>query len=410
MKKTIIVDIDNTIVDQIPRKKKILETLGTTDISEKVLREDFNLHSVLRGINRAAFMNFLLGPKLQKFLTAISSSVETLNRLKNDYHILYLSSRPKDQEDVTIQLLERLGFPKPDGDEIEIDLWAAECDTGELNEDEINSRSLEWKRKFISKYASQKPVLAGISDTPEDVSIFASLGIPSILFHSHGEENDLRKKIEEIIRNEFISKSVEFVSDWQQIPYILAALDKDEKELADLVRMHINEYTSFLSSLDANSRLLLIIATFLGTSFFGISWHAFSQLGSLQCMVSKILVWALSVIGGLGLISSLLSMAFSIRAFGSRHSRGVSIGKMISIKSWKRFFGKFFPMLFGKEICPPGSPIEEANLARKKKGITHVPSYSSCFLSKTLWYLQSCSYKKSKNVRHAILELSENLS
>lgn len=369
MKKTIIVDIDNTIVDQVPRKKKILNNLRITDIDEKVLREDFDLHSVLHGTNRSAFIKFLLGPELQECLTAISGSVEVLNRLKNDYHILYLSSRPKVQEEITIQLLKTLGFLEPDRDEIEIGLWPVEYDIGELSEGEINSRSLEWKRKFISEYASQKPVLAGISDTPEDVSIFAKIGIPPILFHSHGEENELRKKIEEITRNEFISKSIEFVSDWQQIPYILAALDKAEEELAGLVRMHTNEYTSFLSDLDAKARLLLIIATFLGASFFGISLRAFSQVGSSQCKVSEILVWALSMIGGIGLIFSLLSMAFSIRAFGSRHTRGVNIGKMVSLESWKRFFGKFFPMLFGKEICPLGSPIEEANLARKEEGL-----------------------------------------
>lgn len=369
MKKTIIVDIDNTIVDQVPRKKEILKILKMTDTDEKVLREDFDLHSILHGTNRAAFMKFFLGPERQECLTAISSSVEALNRLKNDYHILYLSSRPKVQEEITIQLLKRLGFPEPDGDEIQIVLWPAEYDIGEFTEDDINSRSLEWKRKHISQYASQKPVLAGISDTPQDVSIFANLGIPSILFHSHGEESDLRKNIEEIIRNKFISKSVKFISAWQQIPYIVKTLDKAEKDLADLVRMHTNEYTSFLGDLDAKSRLLLIIATFLGASFFGISWYAYYQLGSLQYIVSKILGWTLSVIGGIGLISSLLSMAFSIRAFGSRHTRGASIGTMISIEHWKRFFGKFFPILFGKEIYPPGSPIEEANLAREEKGL-----------------------------------------
>ncbi|MBA7710908.1 hypothetical protein ES703_119858 [subsurface metagenome] len=280
-----------------------------------------------------------------------------------------MSSRPKAQEDITIQLLERLGFPRPDGDEVEIGLWVAHCDIGELTEDEINSRSLEWKCKFISEYASQKPALAGISDTPEDVSIFAKLGIPSILFRSHGKENELRRRIEEITRNEFISKSVQFVSDWQQIPYIVTTLDKAEEELADLVRTHTREYTSFLGDLDAKARLLLVIATFLGASFFGISWHAFSQLGSLQCTVSKILDWALSVIGGMGLISSLLSMAFSIRAFGSRHTRGVRIGTMISIERWKRFFSNFLPILFGKEVRRPDSPIEEANLAREEKGL-----------------------------------------
>jgi len=170
-------------------------------------------------------------------------------------------------------------------------------------------------------------------------------------------------------QNEFISKSVKFVSDWQQIPYTVTTLDKSEDELSGLVRMHTNEYTSFLSDLDAKARSLLVIATFLGASFFGISWHAFSQSGSLQCLVSKILGWALSVIGGMGLISSLLSMAFSMRAFGSRHTRGVSIGKMVSIEHWKSFFNKFFSIIFGKEVCPPGSPIEEANLARKEKGL-----------------------------------------
>jgi len=201
MKKTIIVDIDNTIVDQVPRKKEILRKLLNTDVKEEVLRKDFSLHSVLHGTNRATFINYLLGPELQECLIAIPGSVEALNRLKNDYYILYLSSRPEAQKEITIQLLERLGFPIPDGDEIEIGLWQAECNIGNLTEDEINSRSLEWKHKFISQCASQKPLLAVISDTPEDVSISARLGIPSILFHSHGEENELRKKIEEITKN-----------------------------------------------------------------------------------------------------------------------------------------------------------------------------------------------------------------
>ena len=366
--KTIIVDIDNTIVDQVPRKIKILESIGVTNIVEDVIRQDFNLHSILHGANRGAFYKVLLSPDLQEHLTAFPGTSKSLNELKKDYRIIYISARPSNQEDLTTNLLERLGFPKPDGEDVKLALWPLQRDIADLSENEVNSESLKWKQSYVSELVSSEQLVAAISDTSDDVSAFAALGIPSILFHSHGKPKDLRSEIDRKINNQFISESVQLASDWQRVANLVKALDKSEDELADLVMTHSAEYASFLSDLDAKARLLLIIATFLGTSFFAVLWYAVSQLSPLLDKTSTILYQVLGIAGGIGLTASLLAMTFSIRAFSSRHTRGTIAGRFITLGRLSFFFRNFIPIIIGKESCPPGSPVEEAQLAYKEQG------------------------------------------
>lgn len=368
MKKTIIVDIDNTIVDQVPRKIKALESIGITNVGEDVIKQDFTLGSVLHGANRGAFYKIILGPDLQEHLVAFPGASQSLNELKRDYRIIYISARPSGQRDLTVDLLARLGFPKPDGEEVELALWPLQRDIADLSEDEVDSESLKWKQAFVSERASSEQLVAAISDTSDDVSAFAALGIPSILFHSHGKPEDLRSEIEQKINNRFISESIQLTSDWQRVAHLVSALDRSEDELAALVTTHSSEYASFLSDLDAKARLLLVIATFLGTSFFGILWHAVSQLSPLLDRTSTTLYQVLGVAGGIGLTASLLAMAFSIRAFGSRHTRGLVAGRFITLGGLPYFFRNFIPIITGKEPCPPGSPVEEARLAYKEQG------------------------------------------
>ncbi|MGM0687037.1 MAG: 5' nucleotidase, NT5C type [Promethearchaeati archaeon] len=366
--KTIVVDIDNTIIDQVPRKIKILNNIGVPDVDEEVIRHDFNLDTVLHGANRRAFFKVLLGPDLQQDLTAFPGASKYLNELAKDYRIVYISARPSSQQSLTTGLLERLGFPKPDEENVRLALWPLRQDIGNLSDNEVNSESLEWKRGYISGLVSSEQVVAAISDTSDDVSAFATLGVPSILFHSHGEPKYLRSEINQKIDNPFVSESIQFASDWQRVASLVRALDRSEEELATLVTTHSAEYASFLSDLDAKARLLLIIATFLGASFFTILWHAVSLLGPSLSRTSAILCLVLGAAGGLGLAASLLAMTFSIRAFGSRHTRGTTAGRLISLGRVGFFFRNFIPIISGRESSPPGSPVEEAQLASRDQG------------------------------------------
>jgi len=336
MKKSIIVDIDNTIVDQVPRKIKILESIGVTNIGEDVIRQDFSL-SMLHGANRGAFFKILLGPDLQEHLVAFPGASRSLNKLKKDYQIIYISARPSNQEDLTIELLKSLGFPKPDGKDVKLALWPVQRDIADLSEDEVDSKSLKWKQTYVSELVSSEQLIAAISDTPSDVSVFAMLGIPSILFHSHGKPEDLRFEIDRKINNQFISESIQLTPDWQRVANLVGALDKSEDELVTLVETHSAEYASFLSDLDAKARLLLIIATFLGTSFFAILWHTVSQFSPQLDKTSTLLYQVLGVAGGIGFMASILAMTFSIRAFGSRHSRGIISGRFITFGRLRLF-------------------------------------------------------------------------
>jgi hypothetical protein len=94
MNKTIIIDIDNTIVDQIPRKLKILESLDIRNVSETDIHKDYALKSLLLGSNRGAFLRLVLGSDLQEYITAFPDAPRYINELSKDYHIIYLSARP----------------------------------------------------------------------------------------------------------------------------------------------------------------------------------------------------------------------------------------------------------------------------------------------------------------------------
>jgi len=369
-RKTIVVDIDNTIVDQSSRKLAILRSMNRQTITADELQHDFHLTSLFKedSIARATFFGKLLGPDFQDSLTAMPQAVEALNQLKDKHRIIYLTSRPESQKDITSQLIVRLGFPGVNEDDVKIEMWPLECEIDDLSYEQSCREALDWKKCLISRYASDNEILVGIDDMPENVSIFANLGIPSILFASHGTREQLCEELKAGIENRLVRDSVLIIDNWKDAHTAIEGLDSAEDTLKELVGVHTTEYVSFLGDLDAKARLLLMTASFLGTAFLGIIWKMAPTVGRYSNKVPDVCSWILLVLSSIGVFLCSSSIIFSIRSFASRHTRGHGLGKPITVTEVSKFLKHTLLMFIGRPICPTESPIEDAMLARTAQG------------------------------------------
>lgn len=361
-KKTIIIDIDNTILDQVPRKQAILLELGIPATFDEI-KADFHLTGNLKKgtTNRAVFIKELYGDKFHDRVQPIIGAPECLNELKENYNITYLSSRPIVQYKITKEDLKKFGFPEVDEKSVQLKLWPIKDDIGSMAESQIIEDTFQWKKHFLSNCAVGNSVLFHINDRPEEVALSACVGIPSAVFSPNGADEVLaRKVLAENVHDKFISESIIFVRDWNQVEALVSSADSAEDKLGEMVSLHTREYASFLSDLDAKSRIQLIVSTFIGTGFIAIAWRSFDLIP-----LNKIVWWlsrGIQVLSILGLMSCFLSMLFSIRAFGSRHTRGNNVGSIVKEKI--KFFKTFFPVLIGIHVAPPNSPIFEADEVR----------------------------------------------
>jgi hypothetical protein len=353
--KTIIIDIDNTILDQKPRKKKILESLGITYINDSDIFNDFHLQP-LQGQNRDLFNINLYGDNYSDKLVPFEHAKEVIEDLVSDgFKIHYLTSRPKEQKEITVQLLNNHGFPTCEEKNIKFSFWENSRNVRDYEYSDIISESINWRKKKIEEIVATEDVLCGVDDLAQNVSIMSQLGIPSILFHSHSPLAEIEIKLKEYVTNEFIIKSINIVETWDSVASIIKQLSQGEEELKELIQLHTREYTSFLSDLDNKARQLLIVSVFIATCFFAI----------LQQKLCNTIIILLSCSG---LLICLFSFIFSMRAFGSRHTRGRRTGATITY-DFKFFVKNFFKVLIGTLVYDEESPIGEAQLARIEKGV-----------------------------------------
>ncbi|PKQ16055.1 MAG: hypothetical protein CVT67_06355 [Actinobacteria bacterium HGW-Actinobacteria-7] len=367
-KAAILIDIDNTLLDQVPRKLHILETLRETGIREEDVRSDFGLDEKLKPNTprRGAYINALYGPDYQQHLVGFPHAADVVCALSTSHQIVYVSSRPNTQLKITRKALGAQGFPISDQEQLE--LWPAGTDLGNLSEDEIVKRSREWKGEYFSRCAAERTVLLAINDRPEEVALSAAAGIPSVLFAPSAQDHDAiiaaRKHLAGLLDVPFIADSVTVVSSWTAMPRVVSLLNTSNCELADLTRLHTNEYSSWLKDLDGKSTALLTMATFLGTGFAVLLLQLAATVPANT--LETFLTAALLLTGVIGLLFSCLSMLFAIRAMGSRHTRGEETGDFVHFRNSK-YFRNLWGVLCGRSICPAGSPMAEAKFASDEK-------------------------------------------
>ncbi len=104
LKKAVVFDIDNTLIDSRKRFYKSLE-IATNGRSKKTFKE-------LDEDERSRFWDIFLNDKFLYLDEPIKEAInELLERYKDGYHIIILTGRPEKMRDATIKQLRRFKIP-----------------------------------------------------------------------------------------------------------------------------------------------------------------------------------------------------------------------------------------------------------------------------------------------------------
>jgi len=358
----IIIDIDNTIIDQNTRKAYILQDiLGRRDISSIEINKDFALKSIMKKLTHEEQEKFwaeFLSPRHYKgskglIIKCYEGCSYALNQMSKKFRIIYVTARPDvdgQKEELLTQLSES-NLPMPSTGTNE--LYLMPLKELPLSHEDFTEKAKKYKLKLIKKLASSHNIFVGIGDTKEDIIAFKSVNIIAIQFSYPSFK-----------QRQFIESDLYF-SKWQDIKNAVNLLTDKSNPLAELQQLHIKEYGEWLGDLDSKSRFLLIIDTALFATATSILIRETAFPSSLLFLIS--------------IISSIIAMIFCIRSFSSRRIRGIKGGITISLAG--RTLTNLWRCLIGYKPIPPGSPIEESEIVRNAKNSRKKVSHIQFFMN-----------------------------
>ncbi|MEM3607991.1 MAG: hypothetical protein QW238_03920 [Candidatus Bathyarchaeia archaeon] len=177
MESSIVVDIDETLVDTSSRKRSAWKIVLGIDIPVEVIernpsRKILNLYAPNRWDLWLEFWRTLLcykeeGVGLLSLDKAIMGAPEVLNRWAESYKIVYITGRTENMRRLTLKELEELGFPTGDGEIL----------MSPSLEDFLNN-PLEVRRSLIARAAEVSRIARVVDDYPKYFQIYSKLGIP----------------------------------------------------------------------------------------------------------------------------------------------------------------------------------------------------------------------------------------
>jgi hypothetical protein len=177
LKDSIVVDIDETLIDTSSRKRSAWKLVLGLEIPLEVIEENpsrkiLSIYAPDRWDIWLEFWRTLLcyreeGVGLLALDKAIPGAAEVLNKWAEAYKIVYITGRTENMRQLTLRELERLGFPTGD-DEI---LMSPSL------EDFLNN-PMDVRRRLLLKAAEGSRIARVVDDYPKYFQIYSKLGIP----------------------------------------------------------------------------------------------------------------------------------------------------------------------------------------------------------------------------------------
>lgn len=307
--KTIIVDIDDTILDLSERRYQLFKRhFPKAQAVEKDIRRDAKLEFI-GDRNLAPAKQFLADFSNPDIVSAIplkpiSGSIEALSGLiKQGINIDFVTSRHVSLRQDTIESLSKAGLQTGD-----YDLHMYE---GEVSLDPRDEASeLAYKIQQMEKITESHDVIATVGDRLSDMRAAISVKIPAILLTTtikSGEWEELK-----------LAYHVGLVrcDSWSEALINIGHFQSGSLQMADLRRSFTEQYSSWLQNLNGLSGMDLTVATILA------AFSGQALLNSNLHIVSR----SLAIIP---LILSFLAIIFAIRAFTSRYTSGSNTNRAI---------------------------------------------------------------------------------
>ena len=298
---TIIVDIDNTILNNDRRKQEILRQRLNKEVTLATIRTDYNLDRILVDEKeRREFWQIFFSDEFLKFDEPIDNAARVLTELVKNHHLIYLTGRHDDQrtgdsmKEGTLGSLKKFGFPL-DG---YVDIYF---------KDKRDTPDVEFKREKIQSLLDQRQLDVGIGDTPDDVALYRTFKIIPIALRTSYFEKESQFQINGV-------KPL-LLNNWTEIQEAIQLMNPGLPN--KVVQQFADEYKGFPSNLDNIASYVLIADTF-ALSF------VLSRFTSSTDFTSHILLF-------LSFLALTLSAFFGIFAILPRSVMPPDVGKPIML-------------------------------------------------------------------------------
>ncbi|GEM_PF-6217856 len=203
----LVVDIDNTVVSDIPRKLVLLKELFGKEVTAENLAGNYDLTGILGKEEHAQLARAFQSPDLAALDSPVEGSIAALRRLARRFTIVYLTSRPEPMRAATVLQLRKLGFPldKPSKSHL-------------IMKEHEGGESTSWKQRKLVTLTARNNVVAGIGDAPSDCIAYTKAGLLAICKQSYWTPEQIRSKMGDLASN------VQFASTWEEIEKILTSM------------------------------------------------------------------------------------------------------------------------------------------------------------------------------------------
>jgi len=309
-KKTIIIDIDDTVLDLGDRRLFFFKKhFPKAKIPENQIRKDVKLDFLgdKSSITSQSFLEDFSDPEVvsKVHLSSIPGSQEAIQSLINQgFEIVFLTARHRPLEEDTLESLKRIGF--------EPDIYTLYMfdEYNPLDPDSTISEQ-EYKKGVIQKISSISNVVAAIGDRISDMHAAIDAKVPAIMLNSTccdiEEWNSL---------NTLNHVGLYRYDSWSEILLSIGRLQVGSSQMEELRQNFSNQYSSWLQNLNSlaaiDVTIASIIAAFSSQAVLNETLHSFSRVAVLP-----------------SLILALLSIIFAIRAFTSRYTSGPDVNNSI---------------------------------------------------------------------------------
>lgn len=303
---SIIIDIDNTLVDTSIRKQKILETAFESKLQLSDIKKDYYLDKAFGNKESEMykrFINILNSEEgIQENTAELFENANTiLERLKIEgYNIILLSARPSKLLKATKKELELLDV-NLDGIQIYLnDSEVTDVDDGET-----------FKTKKLLELLKTDRILVLIGDRVADMNAALTNKMPSILFNNY----------------ETLSKAYDnpagffLATSWVDIYNTIKTIYSGNEQIEVLRLKMIDQYASWLSDIDNKARLNVTISLGL----LGLTGTLIKQ--ELPFLNVETILTSTSILIAFSL--ALFSLLYSLKAITSRHTSGSSAKRTI---------------------------------------------------------------------------------
>lgn len=299
-KQAIIVDIDNTILNNDRRKLEILNHRFHKQVTLDDVRKDFNLANVLVGDKeKEEFWRIFFSAEFLRFDEPVRFAAGVLSDLAKEYDIVYLTGRHDDKasgdsmRDATLDCLTKYGFPLKEN--------------AVYFKDKRDTPDASFKTSKIQSLTNERNVAFAVGDHPDDIRLYASFKVFPIAIRTVYFKD-----------SKFADASIAplILDDWAEVEDFVRFMGPGNPDM--FVQQLADEYKGYPAALDSITSFLLLVDTFA----LGFVLNAFAgQVGSLDLLTRSILFASISLL--------LLSITFGIFALLPRSFTYPHVGEPV---------------------------------------------------------------------------------